>query len=82
MVMLHVVEIPHSLVPEAVVVPADTGAPVSLRDYAVSAAEAHLADLVARIARDGASVTGQKSARARPSPRSCASPTRSRPMRS
>src|SRR5579872_5189298 len=53
LVLLHVVELPHQITPETAIVPDATGAPISVRDYAVSSAEAHLADLVTRLVKDG-----------------------------
>ena len=53
LVLLHVVELPHQITPETAIVPDATGAPISVRDYAVAGAEEHLADLVARLGKDG-----------------------------
>jgi nucleotide-binding universal stress UspA family protein len=52
-VLLHVVELPYQMTPETVIVPDATGAPITIRDYAVSSAESHLADLVAGLVKDG-----------------------------
>ena len=56
-VLLHVVELPHQVTPDTVIVPDATGAPITVRDYAVSSADEHLADLVARLAKDGLAAT-------------------------
>jgi len=52
-VLLDVIELPHQLAPDAVVMPDAQGAPISVRDYAMSSAEAHLADIAARLGKDG-----------------------------
>ena len=52
-VLLHVVDLPSAFEPSSVIVPASTGAPISVKEYAVSSAEAHLADIVARLGKDG-----------------------------
>jgi universal stress protein A len=57
-VLLHVVELPHQMTPDTMIVPDATGAPVTVRDYAVTSAEAHLADLVARLTKDGIAASG------------------------
>jgi universal stress protein A len=57
MILLHVIDLPFSLKPETVIVPDDTGAPINVRDYAVRQAEDHLADLAARVAKDGVTAT-------------------------
>src|SRR5262249_25872031 len=43
--------------PDTAIVPESTGAPISVKDYAVSQAEAHLADLISRLAKDGVVAT-------------------------
>jgi nucleotide-binding universal stress UspA family protein len=58
-VLVHVIDLPHQLGADAVVFPPDTKAPISIKDYAISGAQAHLDDLIARLAKDGAHVTGQ-----------------------
>jgi nucleotide-binding universal stress UspA family protein len=58
LVLLHVVDLPYQLGPDAVIVPAETGAPISVKQYAVSSAEAHLEDIAARLAKDGVTATG------------------------
>lgn len=54
--LLHVVDLPGQLKPETVIVPDETGAPINIKDYAVRQAEAHLADIAARLAKDGVTV--------------------------
>jgi nucleotide-binding universal stress UspA family protein len=59
--LLHVIDLPHQLDPDmTVVLPgAPTGTPpISVKQYAIQSAEAHLEDLVARLAKDGATATG------------------------
>lgn len=53
LVLLHVIELPYQLSPDAVIVPETTGAPISVRQYAIESAEAHLADIAARLGKDG-----------------------------
>ena len=53
MILLHVIDLPGSIKPETVIVPDETGAPINVKDYAVKQAEEHLADLAARVAKDG-----------------------------
>jgi nucleotide-binding universal stress UspA family protein len=55
--VLHVIELPSHLALDAVIMPDATGAPINVRDYAVREAETHLADLAARLAKDGATIT-------------------------
>src|SRR5512141_2154551 len=57
LVLLHVIDLPTAVKPDTVIVPDDTGAPVNIRDYAVTAADAHLTDIVARLAKDGIQAT-------------------------
>lgn len=57
-VLLHVIELPYQLGPEAVIVPEDTGAPISIKQYAIQSAEAHLQDICNRLAKDGATAEG------------------------
>lgn len=57
-VLLHVIDLPYQLSPDAVIVPTETGAPISVKQYAVESAEAHLQDIVARLAKDGATAIG------------------------
>jgi nucleotide-binding universal stress UspA family protein len=58
LVLLHVIELPYQLGPDAVIVPPETGTPISVRDYAVQSAEAHLNDIAARLGKDGVTATG------------------------
>jgi nucleotide-binding universal stress UspA family protein len=56
--VLHVIELPTQMTPETVIMPDVTGgAPISVKDYAVKHAEVHLADLAARLAKDGMTIT-------------------------
>lgn len=57
LMLLHVIDLPNQLKPETVIVPAETGAPINIKDYAVSQAETHLTDLASRLGKDG--VTAQ-----------------------
>jgi nucleotide-binding universal stress UspA family protein len=57
LVLLHVAEIPSSMALETAVVPEGGGAPISIREYATSSAGQHLADLAARLEKDGATVS-------------------------
>ena len=52
-VLLHVVDLPSGFQAHSVIVPDSTGAPINIKDYAVSEAERHLEDLKARLAKDG-----------------------------
>lgn len=58
LVLLHVIDLPYQLGPDAVIVPEESGAPISVKQYAISSAEAHLQDLAARLAKEGVSATG------------------------
>lgn len=58
LVLLHVIELPHQLAPDAVIVPPETGAPISVKQYAINSAEAHLQDLADRLAKDGVTARG------------------------
>jgi nucleotide-binding universal stress UspA family protein len=51
-VLLHVIDLPHQLQPDTVIVPDATGAPINVKDYALSGAESHLEDLAQRMAKD------------------------------
>jgi nucleotide-binding universal stress UspA family protein len=55
--LLHVVDLPSHFKPETVIVPDKTGGPITVREYAVGQAEAHLEDLIGRLAKDGAQAT-------------------------
>jgi nucleotide-binding universal stress UspA family protein len=57
-VLLHVIDLPHQLGPETLIASPETGAPISLKQYALNAAEAHLRDIIERLARDGVTATG------------------------
>jgi nucleotide-binding universal stress UspA family protein len=57
LVLLHVIDLPHQLAPDTMMV-ADGGAPISVRQYAINGAEGHLADIIDRLAKDGATATG------------------------
>jgi nucleotide-binding universal stress UspA family protein len=57
LILLHVIEMPSALVPDTVIVPDETGAPINIKDYAMRQAERHLADLAERIAKDGVTAT-------------------------
>lgn len=53
LMLLHVIDLPTSIKPDTVIVPDPDGAPINIKDYAIRQAEQHLADLAARIAKDG-----------------------------
>ena len=57
-VLLHVIDLPHQLSPDSVIVPPETNAPISVKEYAIQSAEAHLQDIIGRLAQDGATATG------------------------
>lgn len=56
-VLLHVIDLPHQIQPDYVIVPGATGAPINVKDYAIASAEAHLQDLAQRLGKDGLAVT-------------------------
>jgi nucleotide-binding universal stress UspA family protein len=56
--LLHVVDVPPQLGHEAVVIPADTGSPIALKDYAIGSGQAHLDDLAIRLGKDGVEAQG------------------------
>ena len=58
LVLLHVIDLPYQLSPDAVIVPDDTGAPISVKQYALQSAEAHLQDIADRLAKDGVTAKG------------------------
>lgn len=58
LVLLHVIDLPHQFGPDAVIVPPETGAPISVKQYAIDSAEAHLQDIADRLARDGVTARG------------------------
>jgi nucleotide-binding universal stress UspA family protein len=55
--LLHVIELPHQLGAEAVILPDATGAPIGIREYATASAQTHLEDIAARLAKDGVTAT-------------------------
>jgi nucleotide-binding universal stress UspA family protein len=57
LILLHVIQLPTHMEPDAVIMPVGTGAPITFRDYATSQGEAHLNDLVDRLEKDGVSAT-------------------------
>ena len=57
-VLVHVVDLPHQLEPNAAILADPSGAPVTVKDYAVGAAEKHIADIAERLAKDGITTTG------------------------
>jgi nucleotide-binding universal stress UspA family protein len=58
LVLLHVIDLPYQLSPDAVIVPPETGAPISVKQYAIQSAEAHLQDIANRLAKDGVTAKG------------------------
>ena len=58
LVLLHVIELPSQLGPDAVIVPPETGAPISIKEYAIQSAGAHLQDIADRLAKDGVTARG------------------------
>jgi len=58
LVLLHVIELPYQLSPDAVIVPESTGAPISVKQFAIETAEAHLQDIADRLAKDGVTASG------------------------
>jgi nucleotide-binding universal stress UspA family protein len=56
-VLLHVIELPHQLEPNTVSIPDAPGAPVNVKDYALTSADAHLKDIAQRLARDNVQAT-------------------------
>jgi universal stress protein A len=57
-ILVHVIDLPYQMSPESAIVPGDLGQPLSVKDYASNAAEKHLDDIAARLAKDG--VTPEK----------------------
>src|ERR1051325_11690372 len=57
-VLLHVIDLPYQLGPDAVIVPEETGAPISDKQDGQSSPEAHLPDIAERPAKDGGTATG------------------------
>jgi nucleotide-binding universal stress UspA family protein len=58
LVLLHVIELPYQLGPDAVIVLPETGASISVRQYAIESAETHLHDIADRLTKDGVTATG------------------------
>ena len=56
-VLLHVIDLPLQLMPDAVIVTAPGGMQMSVRDLATTGAEQHLADLERRLTADGIAVS-------------------------
>ena len=61
--LLHIIDLPTAIKPDTVIVPDATGAPINVREYAVSSAEAHLQDIVARLAKDGVAARVERGGR-------------------
>ncbi|HEV7557378.1 MAG TPA: universal stress protein [Kofleriaceae bacterium] len=55
--LVHVIDLPHQLAGGEVIVPPETGAPIGIKEYAISSAESHLQDLAGRLAKDGVATT-------------------------
>jgi universal stress protein A len=55
--LLHVIELPAQLAQDTAIIPDQTGAPISVRDYTVRGAEVHLDDIAARLEKDGVKPT-------------------------
>jgi nucleotide-binding universal stress UspA family protein len=53
-VLLHAIDLPLQLGPDAVIVPPETGTPISVKQYAIQSAENHLQGIVEQLAKDGA----------------------------
>jgi nucleotide-binding universal stress UspA family protein len=58
LVLLHVIELPYQLSPDAVIVPEASGAPISVKQFAIESADAHLQDIAARLGKDGVTARG------------------------
>jgi nucleotide-binding universal stress UspA family protein len=56
-VLLHAIDLPLQLGPDAVIVPPETGTPISVKQYAIQSAENHLQSLAEQIGKDGAEVS-------------------------
>jgi len=52
-VLLHVIDLPYQLSPDAVIVPPESGAPISVKQYAIESADAHLQSIADRLAKEG-----------------------------
>lgn len=53
LLLLHVIDLPTNLGPDIAIVPEANGAPINMKDFATRGAEAHLADIAARLEKDG-----------------------------
>jgi nucleotide-binding universal stress UspA family protein len=58
LLLLHVIDLPYQISPDAVIVPEATGAPIGIKQYATESADAHLQDIADRLAKDGVTATG------------------------
>lgn len=58
-VLLHVVELPNFGPDTTMLLPDVSETPIGMREYAVRHAEAHLADLAARLAADGVAASAE-----------------------
>jgi nucleotide-binding universal stress UspA family protein len=56
-VLLHVIDLPFQLAPDAVIVPPETGAPISVKQYAIQSAETHLQGIAEQLTKDGAAAS-------------------------
>ena len=56
-VLLHVLELPYQLAPDAMIVPDASGVAISVKQYATDSATAHLEDIAARLNKDGVTAT-------------------------
>jgi nucleotide-binding universal stress UspA family protein len=57
-VLLHVIDLPYQLTPETLIASPETGASISVKQYAIDAAETHLHDIVQQLAKHGVTATG------------------------
>jgi nucleotide-binding universal stress UspA family protein len=57
LLILHVIDLPTAFTADSVIMNEPNGTPISVRDYAVRQAEAHLSDLAVRLAKDGVTLT-------------------------
>src|SRR5262249_25722324 len=53
LLLLHVVDLPGQIRSETMIVPDENGVPINIGEYAIRKAEEHLADIQARLAKDG-----------------------------
>jgi nucleotide-binding universal stress UspA family protein len=56
-VLVHVIDLPYQLSPDAIIVPPEVGAPISVKQYAIQTAEAHLQEIIDQLAKDGVTAT-------------------------